>query len=463
MSKNILDLVKGSSFYTEQKNSFLFKELKKMLRRLGVSYKDDCCNDSFIGNAGVDRDEQTLSTTGNEISISNGNSIDICPIVKNCETKTKLILNPDNSLTYIDEEGNSNTILISFPDSDNQTLIVNNDNTLTINGGNTIDLCPIIKNCETKIQIVNNNDGTYTITNENGDNFVISTLVNTNDPLSGNGSPSDPITLNYNNDLGSFGGVLQQGFPLVRNTTTDLSGFNRMWNGSGRIGIANAIGIVPSVSTKVQINNTLTQPLNNQYALSLINNQTNTASQANDKSDLFISTITDNGGFVNSGRQCAIQIASIYNGTGIYTNIRNFQNAVALNAPISGGNHILNHNTIAINSGAISGGTIIGVNAMANSQLGANINNLIYYNAEFSPVWDGFINNMYGYRMLNLPLSGFTKGYAFHSSDSRARVVIMGIPLYVNTSTASSDSNLDIGQFFRVSNGDGTSQLHIKL
>ena len=43
MSNNILDLKKGSYFYTNQKNSTLFKEIKKILKRLNVPFEDPCC------------------------------------------------------------------------------------------------------------------------------------------------------------------------------------------------------------------------------------------------------------------------------------------------------------------------------------------------------------------------------------------------------------------------------------
>lgn len=47
MSNNIIDLKGGIYFYTTQEESILFHELKKMLRRLNVPYRDDCCEDEY--------------------------------------------------------------------------------------------------------------------------------------------------------------------------------------------------------------------------------------------------------------------------------------------------------------------------------------------------------------------------------------------------------------------------------
>lgn len=47
MSNNVLDFKGGVYFYTEQDESRFFHEFKKILRKLHVSYIDDCCEDEY--------------------------------------------------------------------------------------------------------------------------------------------------------------------------------------------------------------------------------------------------------------------------------------------------------------------------------------------------------------------------------------------------------------------------------
>ena len=45
--KSVIDLNKGLTYPEHPEKSKFFKELKKMLKVLNVSYHDECCNDTF--------------------------------------------------------------------------------------------------------------------------------------------------------------------------------------------------------------------------------------------------------------------------------------------------------------------------------------------------------------------------------------------------------------------------------
>jgi hypothetical protein len=127
---------------------------------------------------------------------------DFCNAVKKCETKTTLVNNANGTYQYVNEGGTISVLgynltcvndsTIQLRDNDGtlvttcvlrgaatppvpiavDTLIVQADSTLTVQttDGNqyTLDLCDIVKKCETNIIVLNNIDGTYTIVNENG-------------------------------------------------------------------------------------------------------------------------------------------------------------------------------------------------------------------------------------------------------------------------------------------------------
>ena len=127
---------------------------------------------------------------------------DFCNAIKKCETKVELINLANGTYQFVNEAGVVSVMGYSFTcvnDSTIQlrdhdgtlvnscvlrgganpavpiaidTLIVESDSTLTIGttDGNqyTLDLCNLVKKCETNIIVLNNADGTYTIVNENG-------------------------------------------------------------------------------------------------------------------------------------------------------------------------------------------------------------------------------------------------------------------------------------------------------
>ena len=350
MSKNTLDFVKGMSFYTEQTNSQFFKDLKRVLRKLGVSYIDKCCEDTFIGDAGAsDLDQQILTINPNgTITISNGNTVDLCDAVKTCETQTSLgpvtFVNNVLSIPYTGENGTTQTRTvdlsslavdvsinnITYNPTTNSWVVTETDgSTFNITWNDILadaDWCSAVKACETITTLTDNGDGTFTLINEagvattfstsdttttlinngdgtatytneigvvttfpigpstlidNGDgtytftdsqstSTIITPTVITTSPIIGNGTIANPIALNANNDLGVQGGFLQQGFPLVRRTQTNMTGFNREYFGDGVFSINNYPASVLSGAGKFvvqQLMTNLSPILRNIYSL----------------------------------------------------------------------------------------------------------------------------------------------------------------------------------------------------
>jgi hypothetical protein len=188
-----------------------FMNLERCLDSLKQPIKNCCIVTDDKGFAFYLKPEQCKAlyeTTVNievidSIILVNGVPIDdFCKAVKKCETTTTLINNPNGTYTHKNEDGtlsilgyNFNCIndsTIQLKDNDGtiintcvlrgaatppvpiaiDTLIVQSDSTLIVGttDGNqyTLDLCNLVKKCETNIIVLNNADGTYAIINENG-------------------------------------------------------------------------------------------------------------------------------------------------------------------------------------------------------------------------------------------------------------------------------------------------------
>lgn len=110
------------------------------------------------------------------------NVIDLCPAVKLCETVTTLIDNLDGTFTYTNEAGNTVTISITSG-ADVLTVIsaVGSVISYVDELGNTTAID--IKNLETTTNIVNNNNGSFTYTNEDNVSVTwaetVTTVTNT--------------------------------------------------------------------------------------------------------------------------------------------------------------------------------------------------------------------------------------------------------------------------------------------
>ena len=123
-----------------------------------------------------------INNTSNEISYTDeeGNltSLNLCAIVDNCETVTLLGFDAvSNQLTYLDEEDNTNVVslssLISQMSDDNTNLNTQIIATHTSGDGTVTQVE------ETVTQLVDNENGSYTYTSEDGTQTIIDLLTKT--------------------------------------------------------------------------------------------------------------------------------------------------------------------------------------------------------------------------------------------------------------------------------------------
>jgi len=190
-----------------------FMNLERCLDSLKQPIKNCCIitdDKGFAFYLKPDQCKALYETTVNievvdSIIMVNGVPIDdFCNAVKKCETTTTLTNNPNGTYTHKNEDGtlsilgyNFNCIndsTIQLRDNDGtiintcvlrgaatppvpiaiDTLIVQSDSTLIVGttDGNqyTLDLCNMVKKCETNIIVLNNADGSYSIRNE--DNVI---------------------------------------------------------------------------------------------------------------------------------------------------------------------------------------------------------------------------------------------------------------------------------------------------
>ncbi|MBB1140975.1 hypothetical protein, partial [Myroides sp. WP-1] len=125
--------------------------------------------------------------------------IDLSQIVKSLETLTTLVNNGDGTYTYTSENGTKTIVNVPQDVIDQFEKIINNETVknkilelLTVVGGGNvyydgtrftyadangvvreIDLSQIVKSLETLTTLVNNGDGTYTYTSENGTKTIV--------------------------------------------------------------------------------------------------------------------------------------------------------------------------------------------------------------------------------------------------------------------------------------------------
>jgi len=190
-----------------------FMNLERCLDSLKQPIKNCCIVTDDKGFAFYLKPEQCKALYETTVNIEVVDSIimvngipidDFCNAVKKCETTTTLINNPNGTYTHKNEDGtlsilgyNFNCIndsTIQLRDNDGtiintcvlrgaatppvpiaiDTLIVQSDSTLIVGttDGNqyTLDLCNMVKKCETNIIVLNNADGSYSIRNE--DNVI---------------------------------------------------------------------------------------------------------------------------------------------------------------------------------------------------------------------------------------------------------------------------------------------------
>ncbi|AFL80251.1 hypothetical protein Aeqsu_0744 [Aequorivita sublithincola DSM 14238] len=120
-------------------------------------------------------DGKTLEYTDEDGVVT---SINLETVIKNFETVTTIVDNGDGTFTYTDEDGNTTTIDVS--DLETLTFLALNPDGKTLEYTDedgvvtSIDLETVIKNFETVTTIVDNGDGTFTYTDEDGNTTVIS-------------------------------------------------------------------------------------------------------------------------------------------------------------------------------------------------------------------------------------------------------------------------------------------------
>lgn len=131
-------------------------------------------------------------------------SIDLETVIKNFETITTLVDNLDGTFTYTNEDGVTTDITVSSIETlttlalnvDGKTLEYTDENGVVT----SLDLEAIIKNFETITTLIDNQDGTFTYTNENGDATIIS--VSTMETLTILALNADGQTLEYTDENG---------------------------------------------------------------------------------------------------------------------------------------------------------------------------------------------------------------------------------------------------------------------
>jgi len=119
-------------------------------------------------------DGKTLEYTDEDGVVT---QIDLEQVIKDFETVTTIVGNGDGTFTYTDEDGN--TTVIDVADLETLTVLALNPDGKTLeytdeNGDvASIDLATVIDNFETVTSVIDNGDGTFTYTDENGNTTVI--------------------------------------------------------------------------------------------------------------------------------------------------------------------------------------------------------------------------------------------------------------------------------------------------
>ncbi len=134
----------------------------------------DVSNLETLTYLALNPDGKTLEYTDEDGIVT---SIDLETVIDNFETVTTIVDNGDGTFTYTDEDGNTTVIDVSNLETltylalnpDGKTLEYTDEDGIVT----SIDLETIIKNHETVTTLVNNGDGTYTFTNEDGVTTIV--------------------------------------------------------------------------------------------------------------------------------------------------------------------------------------------------------------------------------------------------------------------------------------------------
>ncbi|MCP4976516.1 MAG: hypothetical protein GY931_10180, partial [Maribacter sp.] len=172
-------------------------------------------------------DSQNLSLAGNNLSIDNGNTVNLSGFLDNTDNQsiTNFSFNPaTNIITLILQNGGTDTIdlsSISGTGTDDQQLTLTGGNILTLESGGTVDLNPFLDNVDTDDQTItafnfNNATNILTITLESGNtqNVDLSALAG------GGGTDDQNLTL-AGNVLGIEDGNTIDLTPILGSGGTD--------------------------------------------------------------------------------------------------------------------------------------------------------------------------------------------------------------------------------------------------
>jgi trimeric autotransporter adhesin len=163
-----------------------------------------------LPSGGVDTDAQTLTLTGNQLAISNGNTVTLPSLTEVDGDVTNELQNLALTGNVLSISNGNSVTLPSFTDTDTdaQTLSVSG-NQLTISNGNTVDL-PVANGSETIIQ------------------------AGTNVTVTGTGTAANPYIINSTATGGTPDiNIYKDNGTLTGNRTVTMAGNNLIFNTSG--------------------------------------------------------------------------------------------------------------------------------------------------------------------------------------------------------------------------------------
>ena len=179
---------------------------------------------SFTMPSFTDTDGQSLTLTGNTLSISNGNSITLPTY-----TDVPQILSQSGNTVTLSNNGGSFTIP-TFTDTDGQSLTLTG-NTLSISNGNSVTL-PTYTDVP---QTLSQSGNTVTLSN-NGGSFTMPTtnvIAGTNVTVSGNGSNATPFQINATDkSIYADNGTIDQATTINSNRIVYMNNSNLWFNGA---------------------------------------------------------------------------------------------------------------------------------------------------------------------------------------------------------------------------------------
>lgn len=208
-----------------------FRSLDKIVWDILKCCGIDCCTNTFNKPFEVTYDSNTNSWIINGMSFTWNDmigDIDFCPTVKMCETVTSIndiILNGTSlEITYTNESGSAQLVsvdlstlgtYVSSITTSSTELIVTQSNKSVIN----VDLCDIVKSCETITTLIDNGNNTFTYTSEDGTKTTIDLC---NCPTITYTADAVDKTVIVDTDKPTFGNITGKDIPCDSGTTTYL-------------------------------------------------------------------------------------------------------------------------------------------------------------------------------------------------------------------------------------------------